>query len=247
MWTLHGGVERDAPQGLLIPLARSGDYRAGVVNAVLILLICGLLALAIRWDRARQPRRRENPALYNDDDRRIFQPEYKEEGVTMTHLYVAGMNGQIEVDDEWVRIHRKGLIGRMGRGAGNVLGRGTQIRLSDIQDIEISYPRLTQRGWIRFLTGGEERMGLMEAGKDDSTVLFTKRQQQAIDQFRQQLKGLLARHTNEGLVEAIAEGVAASSRVDFATQLRDLAALRDEGLLSEEEFQLKKTQLLRDA
>lgn len=158
----------------------------------------------------------------------------------MTHLYVEGLNGQVEVDDEWVRIHRKGLMARAGHG---MLGRGVQIRLSDIVDIDISYPRFGVNGYIRFLTGGEHPIGVQEAVKDDASVVFKKKHQAAFDELREELKALLAERSDKGLAQAIA---AAVPRVDFATQIRELAALRDEGLLSEEEFQLKKAQLLRD-
>lgn len=151
----------------------------------------------------------------------------------MAHLYVEGANGHIEVDDEWVRIHRKGLMGHMTQGVGGLLGRGVQIRLSDIVDIAISYPRFGVNGYIRVLTGGEGLITVQEAVKNEACVMFKKRHQQAFDTFREELKALLARRMT-----------APVAAPDFATQLRELAALRDEGLLSEEEFQVKKAHLL---
>jgi hypothetical protein len=224
------------------------DAGSVVGDVVIILLICGVLALVVRWGKGRQRRLLESADLHEDKDeaRLLIEPEREEAGVGMPHLYAVGMNGQIEVDDEYVRIHRKGVLGHAGRGLVGLLGRGAQIHLFDIQDIEISYPRLTKRGWIRFLTGGEERMTPVEAIKDQATVLFTGRQQEAIDQLRQQVKALIASQSNDAMVEAIANRVAAAPRASLATEIRELAALRDEGLLTEEEFQARKAQLLAD-
>jgi hypothetical protein len=166
-------------------------------------------------------------------------------GVRMAHLYLEGMNGQIEVGDEFVVIHRKGLLAKQGHVFGN---KGVRIRLSDIHDIQISYPRLGKNGWLTFISGstGGPVTDLMKAIRDESTVMFKKRSTDEFDEFRQQVLALIASRNNEGLVEAIAAGVAASSRPDFATQLRELAALRDDGLLDEAEFQAKKAQLMQE-
>jgi hypothetical protein len=162
----------------------------------------------------------------------------------MTHLYVEGVNGQIEVREEWVVIHRKGLLAKQGHVFGN---KGIQIRLSDVHDIQISFPRFGKNGWLSFVTGSSGPVhDVMEAIRDQRTVMFKKKSQDEFDEFRQLIFDLKTRMSNDGLVEAIAAGVAASTRPDFATQLRELAALRDEGLLDEGEFQAKKAQLLSE-
>lgn len=165
----------------------------------------------------------------------------------MTALYAEGMNGQIEVDDEFVYIHRKGFLAHSTRGLRNTIDRGVQIRLSDIEDIQISYPRLTQRGWIRFVTSVDNRIEtIREATYDQSTVLFTKGRQPEIDALRQGVKALIARQSNQGLVSAITQGLGTTPHASFADQLRELADLRNEGLLTDDEFQAKKAQLLAD-
>jgi hypothetical protein len=240
----------------LLPLAQGGgDSGSTAVTAVLVILgISGLLALAVKYDRARQRKYWDRLDRYLDDPdlpeevepslSEGYQEARDEEEPSMPHLHIEGVNGQIEVDEEWVSIHRKGLMAKQGRMFGN---KGIQIRLSDVHDVDISYPSLGRNGWLTFVTArGGPVNDLLEATRDSRTVMFKKRSLDDFDEFRQAMLDLIARQSNEGLVQAIAEGVAATPRVDFATELRELAALRDEGLLSEEEFQTKKAQLLSE-
>src|SRR5207253_1984460 len=84
--------------------------RVGVLNAVLILLICGGIALLVRWDRARQRRQLEEADLYEDEEGDGLSPEseigydpepplgtqsatHGREKGSMTHLYAKGMSG----------------------------------------------------------------------------------------------------------------------------------------------------------
>jgi putative oligomerization/nucleic acid binding protein len=232
--------------GLPFPLADS----PAVMEWVLFVLIAGGLVLVVRWDKARQRRSWEEAAAYEDDDNGMVPPGYEEAagptrgGNRMAHLYVEGLNGQIEVNDEWVIIHRKGLLAKQGHAFGN---KGIQIRLSDVHDIQISFPRLGKHGWLTFVTGSSGPVtDLMVAMKDPRTVMFKKKSQDDFDEFRQAIFDLKTRQSNDSMVQAIADGVAVATRPDFATQLRDLAALRDEGLLDEAEFQAKKAQLLSE-
>lgn len=185
--------------GLLIPLAQSsggGESPSTAVTTVLVIAgLAGLITLLVMWDKARQRRYWGSADFSAEDDTQLIEAGEElenEEGLPMPHRYVEGMNGQIEVDDVWVRIHRKGFFGRTTQGMTGIAGRGVQIRLSDIVDIAISYPRFGVNGYIRFLTGRESPISVEEAAKDESCVIFRKKHQADVDMLREELKALLA-------------------------------------------------------
>lgn len=77
--------------------------------------------------------------------------------------------------------------------------------------------------------------GLNAATKDDNSVVFTRKQQAEFDALRDH---------DESYIAARSGAAASAAPADPAEQIRKLAQLRDEGILSEEEFQAKKAQLL---
>lgn len=145
--------------------------------------------------------------------------------------YAKGINGQLEVLADRVRITRKGLLGAMGHG----LGGGKEIQISRISAIQMKDAGLLN-GHIQFsFAGGREaKTGLLEAAKDENAITF-KRSQQA--QF-QEAKRVIEERMRAG------EPQRAAAAPSDADELAKLARLRDEGILTEEEFTAKKRQIL---
>jgi Short C-terminal domain len=161
-----------------------------------------------------------------DEDVAECGPRLNVEGRVMARMYLEGTNGAIEVTAEHVVIHRTGMA--------RLVNKSIQIHLSDVRDIEISYPRLAHAGWITFISGRHQGVSELQAVRDPATVLFKKKSEGQFDEFRQQVLRLIAQ-----------KQVGPSAGPDFASQLRELAALRDEGLLDESEFQARKAQLMQ--
>jgi hypothetical protein len=75
----------------------------------------------------------------------------------------------------------------------------------------------------------------MDAQKDENSVTFTKKALGDLEAVRDYIEQRLS----------VAHGPAAAvGEPDVADQIRKLAALRDEGLLTPEEFESKKADLL---
>lgn len=149
----------------------------------------------------------------------------------MDELRVKGHNGQITVSGDWLTIERKGL-GRLGHSKGD-----RRISLASITAVQMRPAGTFANGFIRFSVPGspELRGGLQNATKDENAVIFTKKQAADFEQLRKVVEDYLS---------ARAAGASAPAAPDIAEQIRKLGELRDQKLLTDEEFEAKKAELL---
>jgi hypothetical protein len=147
-------------------------------------------------------------------------------------MEVSGVNGQIVVDDNWVTIKRKGAIAMLSQG----IKGDKKIPISNIISVQFKNANAMVNGYIQFATAsGESARGISQATSDENTVMFKKSQMADFENLRDHLEGLIAKRMNGG-------GAAAS--VDVADELAKLAKLKDQGILSEDEFAKAKAKLL---
>ena len=149
-----------------------------------------------------------------------------------TSLYAKGYNGQITVSGDWLTIERKGF-GRIGHSKGD-----RRIPLANIQAVQMRPAGPIANGFIKFTIPGspETRGGLKDATKDENAVIFTRKHQAEFDALRTHVEDYISKRLNVSASEPAAP--------DLADQLAKLAALRDQGILTEEEFASQKAKLL---
>jgi hypothetical protein len=112
-----------------------------------------------------------------------------------------------------------------------------EIDISQISAVQFKAADLLTAGYIQFsfLEGAETKRGIRDAVRDENSILFKKQAQpeferakRLIDEYRERLRGA-------------AVTTRASSPLE---DLERLANLRDRGVLTDEEFETKKRQLL---
>lgn len=139
-----------------------------------------------------------------------------------------GINGIVSLYSDRVRIRRKGIGSFFAQG----LKGEKDIQLSSISSIQFKKAGFLSSGYIQFafLGGRESKGALFSAARDENTVMFKKSQQAAFDTLR----------------EAVQERVSKpeSGSTGSADEIEKLANLRDKGVITDEEFQAKKQQLL---
>jgi hypothetical protein len=97
-------------------------------------------------------------------------------------------------------------------------------------------------GFIQFtVAGGVEHRSkpgssTTDAAKDENSVLFTKKQMREFEDLRAAVQAAI---TAQG-----ATASPAAPSVDVAEQLRQLAALHNEGLLTDAEYEAKRAELI---
>ena len=150
--------------------------------------------------------------------------------MSVTIMEAQGHNGQLELTDSILRIKRKEVLAFMTQG----LKGDKEILISQISSIQFKKANAFTNGYIQFaFVGGQEaKRGLFQGTQDENTVMFRASQQAAFERLRDELQRRIA---------AAASRPTQSSSLDG---LEKLASLRDRGVVSEEEFQQKKKQIL---
>jgi Short C-terminal domain/Domain of unknown function (DUF4429) len=151
---------------------------------------------------------------------------------TSDDLYAKGRNGQVTVSGDWLTIERKGL-GRIGHSKGD-----RRIPLGSITAVQVRPAGHFAVGFLKFTVPGspEIRGGLNAAAKDENAVTFTRHHQAEFDAVRARVEEYIAQKSAPPSVVPAAP--------DITDQLKKLAELRDAGVLTDAEFESKKSELL---
>jgi hypothetical protein len=138
---------------------------------------------------------------------------------------------------DWMTIGRKGF-GRLGHSKGD-----RRIPLASITAVQVRPAGSLANGFLRVTIPGspERRGGLNDATSDENAVIFTKKH---ADEFAAVQTYIETYIGNRMATQNQPQQVVHPAAPDIADQIRKLASLRDDGLLTKEEFQAKKTALL---
>jgi hypothetical protein len=192
-----------------------------------------------REERAERAAERERLAAEMEAKREKLAAEEREEQAMKDRIekqaagfefQVKGHNGQIELYGNKVCIRRKGVLAFLTQG----LKGDKEIMISSISSIQFKKASAWTNGYIQFsfIGGQEAKGGIRQATKDENTVMFTAEQQPDFERIKAEI---------ENRIQAKSIPSAPSSDAD---EIAKLADLRDKGILTEEEFQQKKKQIL---
>lgn len=150
----------------------------------------------------------------------------------MTQIFEFKSNGKftVTVDEHNVKIKSKGMLNYINKGS-----RGEKsIPIKSITAIQFKDPSLTA-GYIQFAYSGssESKGGVFDAVKDENTVLFAKKE-------LKQAKELV------DLIESKRHASSApqTTAISSADEILKMKELLDAGVLTQDEFDAKKKQLL---
>jgi hypothetical protein len=139
----------------------------------------------------------------------------------------------LALDKETIIIRHTGFINQVSRGG---MQGEKRIPLRSVLSVQFKNATASMAGYIQFETAGGSqqaaRGGLFEAAGDENTVVFAKAEQEAFEKFRDRVNELLG------------SGLSIATSISSADELAKFAKLRDEGVISEEEFVAKKKQIL---
>ena len=144
-------------------------------------------------------------------------------------MKVEGHNGQLELFENKIRITRKGFVALVTQG----LKESKEILTEHILDIQFMKASLFTNGYIHFaLSGGKgKKIGFWQAESDENTIIFTIKQQPAFEKINDILDMKIF-NSKKRIIEL------------SKLKLEELTLLRDMKIISEEEFQAEKKQLL---
>jgi hypothetical protein len=152
-------------------------------------------------------------------------------------MEIKGHTGTVDFDGDFVTIKRTGFLARASVGKGE-----KRIPLGSLTAVQWKPAGPMVNGFIQFtVAGGVEsrsRLGSQttDAGRDENSVLFTKKQMPGFQALRAEIE--------EAMAHRAPPATASSQSNDPVEQLRQLAALREQGIISDAEFEAKRVQLL---
>ena len=147
-------------------------------------------------------------------------------------MKAAGSTGVVELMEDRIRIKRDvGLLTKLMVAGGGSAPEYT-IFLKDISAVAFHKPGWATIGYIRFTVGATPPLRISEIQRDKNAVCFSRRETTDFERIKEAI---------EKKMVSLREGGAKPSNLD---ELEKLAALRDKGIITEEEFQAKKKQLL---
>ncbi|ACK93689.1 MULTISPECIES: DUF4429 domain-containing protein [Bacillus] len=137
----------------------------------------------------------------------------------------------ITIDGNFIRIKRKGFVNLMNHG----LDGEKTIDINTLTGVQMKQAGFTS-GYIQFIFMGskESKGGVFAATKDENTVMFVKKEQKMAEEIKTYIEGILS---NKGQTQV----AATTSGADEILKYKELL---DQGIITEEEFQAKKKQLL---
>jgi len=153
-------------------------------------------------------------------------------------MEIKGHTGTVVWDGDFVSIRRTGFLARSTVGKGE-----KRIPLASITAVQWKPAGPLVNGFIQFTVGGgNERRSAFgsqttSAAKDENSVVFTRAQMAAFSGLRAAIEQAMAERGRP----AAPAGAATS---DPMAQLRQLAELRDSGVLTVSEFEAKKAEIL---
>jgi hypothetical protein len=162
-------------------------------------------------------------------------------------MEVAGKNGQIALYDDKLVIKRAGVLSLATQGL-----KGTkEIPLSQITAIQLKQCSKWAGGYLQLSIHGstESKGGLMSAIQDENSVLFGTSDPRAI------FEATIIENINAEWIKLKEEILrraeiarkplgAAQTAPSSLDEIEKLASLRQRGIITEDEFQAKKKQLL---
>jgi predicted small secreted protein len=148
-------------------------------------------------------------------------------------FYAKTTGSFVALDGNTVVIRHTGFVNQISRGG---MQGEKRIPVKSILSVQFKKATDIAGGYIQFETAGGSktaaRGGLFEAAGDENSVIFSKTEMPAFEAFRDKIDQL------------ISTGDSPVSQISQADELSKFAKLRDEGVISEDEFAQKKKQIL---
>ena len=145
-------------------------------------------------------------------------------------------DGEMHISETAVTLVPKGLLAKINKGS-----TGTKtVRLSAITSVQIKKPGFTS-GFIQLSFSGEsaKRGGAFKAVQDENALTIS-----GTDQYEDALRAKALIEHYQAHRDTPSTPPATKQAPSHADQIRSLAGLRDDGLLTEEEFEAKRKEIL---
>lgn len=146
-------------------------------------------------------------------------------------MELKGKNGQLELYEDKVILRRKGVLAKMTQGF--TTGDKT-FYIRQITSMDLKLGGTFVNGYIQFTMGGssDKQKGAFEAVNDENSIMFVKKNNE------------IAKKVVAKIEELQKELHKPQSSISGADELIKFKQLFDEGVITEEQFEKKKEEIL---
>lgn len=186
----------------------------------------------IFWGKITEEEKEQYTKKYMDSENYVLEEIKKPEGVVH---YLEGYNGQLYVYEDKIVIERKGVLGVISHG----MAGSKTIPMSSIQNIQLKKAGDFFNGFIQFgvLGGIEKHGGISSAVNDENSVVFLPECNDTALKIKEYIE-------NEIISRNAKDTGSMQNQFSAADEIMKLKNLLDMGVLTQEEFDAKKKQLL---
>jgi len=144
-----------------------------------------------------------------------------------------GVNGQLELLKNKIVIKRKGSLSFLTQG----LKGNKEIQIKQISSIQLKSAGALTNGYIQFsfIGGQETKGGIFNATRDENSIMFKSKQEENFIEIKNMIEEKLDQYN---------KNTESSNSSSGLNDLEKLAELRDKGIITEEEFEAKKQEIL---
>lgn len=143
-----------------------------------------------------------------------------------------GTTGEVELYEDKIIIKREGVLAKLTHG----FFKGDKtIYLNQITSIQIKAASMFINGYIQFSVSGgiESTKGVLDASGDENSVIFDKKSNDIAYEIQRKIEELNSKQNVQSSME--------TCPVD---EIRKYKALLDENIITQDEYEAKKKQLL---
>lgn len=146
-------------------------------------------------------------------------------------LQLQGPSARLELYDDHLTITATGAIGKMSQKGSRT------IYLKDITSVQYKPGSLVSGGYLHFTVPGGRQMlaGVQGAAANDNAIVFVKKENGTAEQVKAQIEAFISK-------QFTASG--ATSALSPADEILKYKSLMDQGVITAEEFNKKKQELL---
>lgn len=141
------------------------------------------------------------------------------------------------IDGNWIEIIRsKGIVNTLNHG----LDGTKKIHIKHISGVQLKEASNVTNGYIQFLVVGsqESKGGLISAAQDENTIMFIKKYSDLAKKLVKEVQDKIEQVDKN-------PSVAIHTSLSIAQQIKEFKELLDEGIITQEEFDMKKSELLK--
>ncbi len=155
-------------------------------------------------------------------------------GKTQPIFSLDGVQDLLQVYEDRVEIVPRGLLGLMNKGVRGI----KEIPYYSIVAVQFKESGLMS-GYLQFTIpgGNENRGGILEAAKDENTFMFVGQENNA--------KAIEIKQYITSKIKELRTPHAAPVATSLSDEIQKLAILKQQGIISEQEFQAAKEKLVR--